>query len=108
MRPQARGGIAASDAGKKITLPGLHQPRDPPSLRPAEFSPSPAQCYEVFFGARVAIQPQTTSAIIAARKIPSSAMLFLRRPAWGWHQVLRSNAESLAALPIASLASSRL
>jgi hypothetical protein len=69
--------------GKKITLPGLHQPRNPPRLRPAEFSPSPARYYEVFFGARVALQPQTTSAIIAARKIPSSTMLILRRPAWG-------------------------
>src|SRR5580693_9869737 len=74
----------------------------------AQFSLSPARCYDVFFGARVAIQPQTTSAIMAARKIPSSTMLILRRPAWGWHQVLRSNAGSLAALAATSLASLRV
>jgi hypothetical protein len=79
----ARRGFAIPPSGKNSTLPGSHQPRNPPSLRPTEFSPSPAQCYEVFFGARVAIQPQTTSAIMTARKIPSSTMLFLRRPAWG-------------------------
>src|ERR1700683_3558168 len=41
---------------------------------------------------------------MTARKIPSSAMLFLRRPAWGWHQVLRSNRGSLAAFAAMSLA----
>lgn len=76
-------GIAAPVQAKDQSCRRSHQPRNPPSLRPAEFSPSPAHCYEVFFGARVAIQPQTTSAIMTARKIPSSAMLFLRRPAWG-------------------------
>src|ERR1700685_2165311 len=63
-------------------------------LRPAEVSPSPARCSEVFFGARVALQPQTTSAIMRARKIPSSAMPFLRRPAWGG---IKSCAVTLAA-----------
>jgi hypothetical protein len=79
----AQCGIAALPSGKTSALPGSHQRRNPPSLRPAEFSPSSARCYEVFFGARVALQPQTTSAIMAARKIPSSTMLILRRPAWG-------------------------
>jgi hypothetical protein len=73
----------AAAFGKKITLPGSHQRRNPPRLRSAEFSLSLAHYYEVFFGARVAIQPQTTSAIMTARKIPSSTMLILRRPAWG-------------------------
>jgi hypothetical protein len=80
MRPQPGAELPLPPSGKKITLPGSHQPRNPPRLRPAEFSPSPAQCYEVFFGARVAIQPQTTSAIMTARKIPSSTMLFSVAP----------------------------
>jgi hypothetical protein len=79
----ARRGNCWSAFRQKINAAGIApaaQSAEPPL---AEFSPSLARYYEVFFGARVAIQPQTTSAIIAARKIPSSAMLFLRRPAWG-------------------------
>jgi hypothetical protein len=75
----ARRGIAAPFR-QKITAAGIAPAAQSAEPSPAEFSPSPAQCYEVFFGARVAIQPQTTSAIMTARKIPSSTMLFSVAP----------------------------
>jgi hypothetical protein len=61
------------------------------------------------FGARVAIQPQTTNAIRTATKIPNSrlsAMLFSAARV-GWHQVLRSNPDSLAIFAAICRASSR-
>jgi hypothetical protein len=49
------------------------------------------------FGARVARQPMTTNAIRMARKIPNSSVSFMHFSVacMGWHQVLRSNPDSL-------------